>query len=93
MGAVESPLPRRTVSRFYCSTEAVGALRLWVDVREDERGPAEPVDDFKNAARMGGNKVPTGESFLPVDLMGKGDEVAILVNSSLRGQRVERPPL
>jgi len=62
-------------------------------VREDERGPADPVDVFKNGARVGGNKGSTGEGFRPVDLVGKGDEVANLVDSSLIGKRVERPPL
>ena len=39
---------------------------------------------------MGGNKVPTGESFLPVDLLRKADEVA---DFPLTEKRVERPPL
>ena len=42
---------------------------------------------------MGGYKVPPGESFLYVGLLGKGDEVANLVDSSLTGKRVERPSL
>ena len=45
-------------------------------MREDERGPADPVDDFWNGARVGGTKVFTAEDFLPEYLMGKGDEVA-----------------
>ena len=35
----------------------------------------------------------TGEGFLPIDLVGKEDEVANLVDSSLIGKRVERPPV
>ena len=35
----------------------------------------------------------TGEGFLPVDLVGNGDEVASLADSPLIGKRVERPPL
>ena len=41
---------------------------------------------------MGGNKVPTGEGFFPVDPLEKGDEEANLVDSYLQ-ERVERPPL
>ena len=44
-----------------CSTVAKGALRSWSSVREGERGPADSADAFKNGARVGGNKVPTGE--------------------------------
>ena len=66
---------------------------MWGSVREGERGPADPLGAFKSGARAGGDKVPTGEGFLPVGLLGKGDEVADLVDSSLAGQRVERPPL
>ena len=64
-------------------------------MREDERGPADPIDDDfkKNGYRVGGNKVSTGEGFLPVDLAGKGDEVSSLVDLSLTGKIVERPPL
>ena len=58
-----------------------------------ERGYADPVDDFKNGARVRGNKVSTGEGFRPVDLAGKGHTVAILVDSSQMGKKVERPPL
>lgn len=62
-------------------------------MRDDERASEDPADDLKNGARVGGNKVPTGEGFLPVDLLRKGDEVANLVDSSLTGKRVEQPPL
>ena len=62
-------------------------------MREGERGPADPVDAFKSGARVGGNKMLTGEGFLPVGLLGKGDEVANFVDFSLTGKRVERPPL
>ena len=79
--AVELPLARRTMSGLSSFTEAEGALRTWSDVREDERGPANPVDDFWDGARVGGNKVSTGEGFRPVDLVRKGNEVAILVTS------------
>ena len=62
-------------------------------MREDTRGLAEPVDDLKNGARVGGNKGSTGKGFRPVDLVGKGVEVANLVDSSLTGKRVGRPPI
>ena len=60
-------------------------------MREDQTGPADRVDDFRNGTRVGGDKAPTGESFLPVDLLGKEDEVANLVDSCLTGKRAERP--
>ena len=78
---MESPLTRRTASGSSCSTRAEGAL--WGSVREYERGPADPVDNFKNGPRVGGNKVPTRE---------KGDEVAKNVDSSFIKKKVERPP-
>ena len=62
-------------------------------MREDERGPANPADEIENGAPVGGNKGPTGGGFRPVDLVGKGDQVANIVDSSLIGKRVERPPL
>ena len=92
-GAVESPLARRALSVFFCSTGAEGALRTWSGVREDERGPAGPADDFENGAPVGGNKGSAGEGFRPVDLVGKGDGVVSPVDSSLIQKRVERPPL
>ena len=52
---MESPLARRTVSGFSRSTGAEGALRTWSGVREDERGPADPVADFENGGGVGGN--------------------------------------
>ena len=76
------------MSGFSCSTVAEGALRTWGSVREGERGPADPVDAFKSGARVSGNKVPTGEGFLSVGLLGKGHEVA-----NLDMKKVERPPL
>ena len=42
---------------------------------------------------MGGNNVPAGEGFPPVGLLGKGEEEANLVGSSLAGKREEWPPL
>ena len=48
---------------------------------------------FKSRPPVGGNKLSTGEGFLPPGLLGKGDEVANLVGSFLTGKRVERPPL
>ena len=89
---MESPLARRGVSGFSCSTGAEGTLHTWSVVREDKRGSGDPVDDFKSGTRVGGNKGSTGEGFRPVDMVGKGGEVAIL-DSSLIGNRVERPPL
>ena len=56
---------------------------------EDERGPADPADAFKSGDRVGDNKVSTGEGFLPVDLLGKGDEVVNPGDSSLTGKWVE----
>ena len=84
---MESPLVRRAVPGFSCSTVAEGAQRTWGSVRESERGPADPADAFKSGARLGGDKVPTGEGFLPVGLLGKGDDVANLVDSSLAGKK------
>lgn len=49
---------------------------------EDERGPADPVDDVKHGSRVGG-KAPTGEGFFPADLLGKGDQAENIVGSSL----------
>ena len=37
-------------------------------MREDERGPSDPVYDFRNGAPVDDNKVPTGEGLLPEDL-------------------------
>ena len=89
---VESPLVCRAVSGSPCSTVAEGALSTSVSVREGKRGSADPVDAFESGAPVGGNKFSTaGEGFLPVGLLGKGDEVTNLV-SSLTGNRVERPP-
>ena len=90
---VESPLDRRVVSSFSYSTVCERTLRTWGGVSQGARGPEGPVDAFKSGARVGGNKVPAGESFLPVGLLGKGDEVPRLVDSSLTGIRVERPLL
>ena len=69
---MESALHLRATSVFCCSTVAEDALRTWGSVREGERGPADLVDAFKSGARVGGDKVPTGEGFL-VGLMGKGE--------------------
>lgn len=62
-------------------------------MREDERRSVDRIYGFKNGARVDYNKVPTGEGFLPVDLLGKVDEVANLIDSSMIEKRVERPPL
>ena len=62
-------------------------------MREDERGASNPIGKFKNGARVGGIKVPTGEGFLPVAFLGKMGEAANLIDSSLIEKRVERPPL
>ena len=90
---VESPLARRTVLRFSCSTVAERTLRTWVSVRDGERVSANPVDAFKSWAPVGGNKLSAGVGFLPVGTHGKGDEVANLVDSFVKGKGVERPPL
>ena len=81
------------MSDFSCFTVAEGALRTWGIVREDERGHPDPVDAFKSGARVGVNKMSTGEGVLPADLLEKGDEGANTVDSSLTGKRVERPLL
>ena len=62
-------------------------------MREGETGPADPVDAFKSGPPVGGAKLSTDGGFLPADLLGKGDEVANFVGSSLTGKRVERAPL
>ena len=57
-------------------------------------GPADPENDFdKNGARVVGNKVSTGEGFLPVGLPGKGDKVANLVDSSSKGKKGGEAPV
>ena len=78
-----SQLARRAVSGFSFSTVAEGALRTWGRVREGERGPADPADAFTSGAWVGDNNVPTAEGFFRVGLLGKGDEVFKLVDSSL----------
>ena len=55
-------------------------------MREGEKRPADPVDAFKSGAWVGGNKLPTGEGFPPVGLMGTGDEVVNLIDSSMTGK-------
>ena len=62
-------------------------------MREDEGGPADLTDGFENGAPVGGNQGSTGEGLHPVDLVGKGGEVASYVDSSLIRKRVQRPPL
>ena len=69
---VKSPLARRAVSGFSCSTVAERALRTLGSVREGNRGPADPVGAFKSGARADRNKVLTRGGFLPVGLLGKG---------------------
>ena len=81
------------MSGFSCSTGAEPAPRTWGIVRKDEGGPGDQVEDFENGTRVGGDKVPNREGFFDVDLLGKVDEVANLVDSSLNENRVERPPL
>ena len=66
---------------------------MWVSVREDETGPADRVGVFMSGARVGSNKSPTPEGSCPFGILEKGDEVANLVDSSLMGKRIERPPL
>ena len=90
---MESPLARRAVSDFSCSTVAEGALRTWVSVREGKIGPAELVDDFKRGALVCGNNMSDGEGLFAVGLLGKGDEVANLVGYPLTEKWVEWPPL
>ena len=62
-------------------------------MREDERGPADPVDVFRIGARVGGNKSPTREGSFLIDPLENGDEVDSLVDSSLMGKGIERPLL
>ena len=87
------PLARRAVSGFSCSTVVEGALRTWVSVRGGERRSPDPVDAFKSGPSVGGYILSTGEGLLPAGPVGKGDELANLVGSSLTGKRVELPPL
>ena len=47
---MESPLTRWAVS-----VSPVPLKRTWSSDREYGRGPADPVDDFRNGARVGGN--------------------------------------
>ena len=61
-------------------------LRTWSGVREDERGSADPVDDLQNSDRVRGDKGSTGRGFRHVDLVGNGDGVANLVDTSLKGK-------
>ena len=84
--SAKGPAGQRGLSPFCLTRAAIG-------VRGGERGPADSVGAFKSGSPVGGTKLSTGESFLPADLLGKGDEVANLVGSSLTGKRVERPPL
>lgn len=56
-------------------------------MREDEREPADPVDDFKHGIWVSGNNAPTREGSLPVNRLGKGDEIANLVDSFLIRKR------
>ena len=49
------------------------------------------MDAFKGGPPVGGNKLSTGEGFLPAGLLGKGEELAL--DSSSTGKSVERPPL
>lgn len=56
------------------------------NVHEDGRAPAHPIDDFKNGYQVGGNTVPTGEGFSPVDLLENVDEVPNVVDSSSIGK-------
>ena len=60
---MESPLARRAVSDFSCSTGVEGALQTWGIVHEDEKGSA---DDFNNGATVGDDKMPTRQGFLYV---------------------------
>ena len=78
---------------FSCFAVAEGVLRTWSSVCEGERRPVDLADAFESGAWEGGNRVPTGEGFILVDLLEKRDEVANLVGPSLIGKRVEQPPL
>ena len=62
-------------------------------MHEGERWPANTVGAFKSGARVGGNKVSTRKGFFTVGLLWKGDVVVNLVDSSLTGKTVGRPPL
>ena len=85
--------PSGSVGSSSCSTGTDAARCAWVSMREDERGPADPVDVFRSGARVSGNKSITREGYFPSGLLEKRDEVAILVDSSLTGKMIERPLL
>ena len=60
---------------------------------KDEAGPVDPVDVFKSGAQAGGNSFLAREHSFPLILLEKGDEVAKLADSSLKGKIIERPLL
>ena len=86
--AIEGTTKQRGGYRYLPFTVTVYLLLV-----EDEIGPADPVDAFKNGGQVGGIIVPTGEGFLAVELLGKVDDVANLVDPPLTGKRVWRTPL
>lgn len=62
-------------------------------MREDEIGSTDAVGTTSGTGHGWGAKMSTGDGFFPVDLVGKGDEVANVVDSSLIGIKVERSPI
>ena len=71
-----SPLVRRAVSSFSCSTVAEEALRTWGSVYEGEKGPADPADAFKSGARVSGNTSAHRRGLPPCRSAGEGGRVA-----------------
>ena len=85
--------PPRSAGFSTCSTGSDADLCTWVSVREDGAGPADSAGLFMSGARVGGNICPTREGSFPIALLDKGNEVANLDDSSLMGNRIERPLL
>ena len=59
----------------------------------DERGPADPTDNFENWSRVGGKTQSHRRGLLLCSPLENVDKVANLVDSSLIGTRVECPLL
>lgn len=90
---MKSPLARLAVLGLCCSTKAVGALHTWVSVRENVMGPADATDCVKIEFEVSDNNVSAGKGFFLADLLGKVNEIENLVDYSLIGNQVARPPL
>ena len=74
------------------STGAERELLTWSSASEYETGPSDPVDDFKNGARVVGNPGSAEEYFRRADLVRKEGDQKNLIDSSLIGKSEEWPP-